>query len=216
MSSGLYNYNHVYKRWTSYYSQLMEDLNIDKLLLIDDAGDYFDFSIPIYKGAIPEDFAKVAMYRFDNNLGRYSTIDFPGWWRSFLFAYDIAQKFNYQKIIHIESDCYILSPRLIRRISEITDGWNSLYSRYYEFPETCVQVICEDSFEEFRKLKDKVSSQNYRVENFAELLIPFTNVIKEYNGDRLGEEKVLADLLDRSPHILANLDYIAQIKVKSD
>ena len=85
----------------------------------------------------------------------------------------------------------------------------------FNFPETCVQVICEDAYPLFDALKEKVTAQQFTMNEFAELTIPFTNVMKEFIGDRLGEERVLAGWLDHYPLLLSKLDFATQMNARS-
>jgi hypothetical protein len=116
---------------------------------------------------------------------------YPGWWRSFTYSIEIARKYDFNKIVHIESDFYILSDRLISFIRGLDRGWTSLFSAYYRFPETAVQVIAEDSFHKLELLYDEAISSQYTFGHFAELILPISNVIKDFVGDRIGEDNVL-------------------------
>jgi hypothetical protein len=205
-----------YKRWLNYYYPLMEELGADNLFFIDDGGREVELPVNTLLGNLPEQLSgNLHMYCFPNALGRLSDTDFPGWWRSFLFSMEIARKYGYKKFIHIESDCFLFTPRLLGMIRELKQGWSSLYSRYYGFPETCVQVICEDAYPLFDALKEKVTAQRFTMNEYAELTLPFTNVMKEFIGDRLGEESVLAGWLDHYPLLLSKLDFAAQMNARA-
>ncbi|PJJ22117.1 hypothetical protein CLU90_5427 [Janthinobacterium sp. 67] len=128
---------------------------------------------------------KNLIIRFDNNLGRQSGADYPGWWRSFLHSVKVANELGVDKIIHIESDAYIMTPRLVKFINEIESGWNVLWSPRYRFPETAIQVICRDQFEIFEKFKD--NHPDYSFPDIAERLLPFTAVHKQFKGDRYSD-----------------------------
>ena len=128
---------------------------------------------------------KNLIIRFDNNLGRQSGADYPGWWRSFLHSVKVANELGVNKIIHIESDAYIMTPRLVNFINEIESGWNVLWSPRYRFPETAIQVICRDQFEIFEKFKG--NHPDYSFPDIAERLLPFTAVHKQFKGDRYSD-----------------------------
>ncbi|OEZ81659.1 hypothetical protein JAB6_39230 [Janthinobacterium sp. HH104] len=128
---------------------------------------------------------KNLIIRFDNNLGRQSGADYPGWWRSFLHSVKVANELGVNKIIHIESDAYIMTPRLVDFINEIESGWNVLWSPRYRFPETAIQVICRDQFEIFEKFKE--NHPDYSFPDIAERLLPFTTVHKQFKGDRYSD-----------------------------
>lgn len=128
---------------------------------------------------------KNLIIRFDNNLGRQSGADYPGWWRSFLHSVNVANELGVDKIIHIESDAYIMTPRLVKFINEIESGWNVLWSPRYRMPETAIQVICRDQFAIFEKFKD--NHPDYSFPDIAEKLLPFTTVHKQFKGDRYSD-----------------------------
>lgn len=215
-SQSWFHQSNRYKRWLNYYYPLMDNLQADHLFLIDDGGTGSDLPVNLLQGPLPDQLtSNLNMYRFSGSLGRKSSVDFPGWWRSFLFSIDIARKYGYKKFIHIESDCFIFSPRLIETISQLQHGWSSLFSPYYNFPETCMQVICEDAYPLFDELKEKITARQYRMNEYAECTIPFTNVMKDFTGDRLGEENVLASWLDRHPLLLSKLDFACQMNARA-
>ena len=128
---------------------------------------------------------KNLIIHFDNNLGRQSGADYPGWWRSFLHSVQVANELGVDKIIHIESDAYIMTPRLVKFINEIESGWNVLWSPRYRFPETALQVICRDQFAIFEKFKN--DTPGLKFPDIAERLLPFTAVHKQFKGDRYSD-----------------------------
>ncbi|OEZ83749.1 hypothetical protein JAB8_43920 [Janthinobacterium sp. HH106] len=128
---------------------------------------------------------KNLIIHFDNNLGRQSGADYPGWWRSFLHSVKVANELGVDKIIHIESDAYIMTPCLVKFINEIESGWNVLWSPRYRMPETAIQVICRDQFAIFEKFKD--NHPDYSFPDIAEKLLPFTTVHKQFKGDRYSD-----------------------------
>src|SRR5947208_9785929 len=100
-----------YKRWLDYY----QDVPIDavKRVMIDDGSPFLPPAEIIRTVSSNAPLAAEQdtnlIIRFDNNLGRQSIKDYPGWWRSFLHSIKVAQELGADKIIHIESDAYILS-----------------------------------------------------------------------------------------------------------
>jgi len=202
-----------YKRWVDYYYPLLHELQADNMFLIDDCGLHGgQSSFYTIENELPPALNEtVNIYRFNTNLGRRSVIDFPGWWRSFLFSLEIAEKYGFDKIIHIESDFFIVSGRLKEYIRDLSNGWSSLFSHYHNFPETAVQVICRDAYSAFYGLKEKMERNNYTAEDFAENILPFTRVEKQFIGDRLGEESILTHWLDHRVAEFSRLDYLGQM-----
>lgn len=200
-----------YERWVKYYSPLLDELQAERMFLIDDGGkDYGD--INVISGDLPAEVTSVVnVYRFEETLGRRSVMDFPGWWRSFLFSIEIARKYGYDRIIHIESDFFILSDRLKEYIKNLENGWISMYSDHYSIPETGIQVICKDAFDIFTDFKEKHLNANYQMDQYAELILPFTHVNSSFIGDRLGNKRVINGWINKSPALLSRLDYIGQV-----
>lgn len=207
-----------YNRWANFYLPLLENLEVSHLFLIDDGGkDNITPAANILQGVLPDTLTDaINIYRFDATLGRNDLVDFPGWWRSFLFAIDIARKYGFRKMVHIESDFFMLSARLRNFVRDTNTGWTGLYSPHYNFPEPAFQIICEDAFEAFDALKDTVQGAGYHATEFAEGMIPFTAVRRDFIGDRLGEEMVLSRWIDHHASSLAKLDFIAQVGTVSD
>ena len=196
-----------YEKWIDYYSDLKRQLGFSQLFLIDDGSDSnkLEQNIAVYDAEnLPSSINdEISIIKFQTNKGRTSVFEYPGWWRSFLFSFEIATKYKYSKIIHIESDFFLLSSELISFINGSNKGWISLFSDFYQFPETAVQVICEDSYCLINDLKDKLIINGYLLNYPAEMIIPFTHV-------EIGEPEVLDEWI-KTEKYLNPLDYIGQV-----
>ncbi|WP_451987997.1 tetratricopeptide repeat protein [Azospirillum endophyticum] len=176
-----------YRIWLKYYRSSM--LAHHKMCMIDDGGKY------------NPDYGDLIFHRFENRLGRKSDTDFPGWWRSFLFSVEVAKREGCNKIVHIESDAFLLSNRIMIYIDSIQNGWISFWCRRWQMPESAIQVICEDNFDKLAKLSEHDPNSEFFLES-AESLLPFTKAIKVFKGDRYGE------YID---HIPDDADYVCQL-----
>ena len=178
-----------YRRWLDYYQDF--PLDVVKRLMIDDGSPYLPPADVIKTVSNTAPLASLEdrnlIIRFDDNLGRQSIKDYPGWWRSFLHSVEVARELGADKIIHIESDAYILSPRLRDFIDQTSTGWHVLWTQHNNFPETAIQVICRDQFEIFEDFKQKNPTLHFP--DMAEHMLPFTAVNKEFKGDRYSELK---------------------------
>lgn len=174
-----------YKPWLQYHRKIGLDGNF--ICLIDDGGSYCPRNINIFTpdGNSSSPNSPEFIYRFKNRLGRQSLTSYPGWWRSFFFATPLAMDLNMDRIIHIESDAYILSEKLIRHIQSISTGWTTLWSEHFRLPETAIQIICKDQFPKIAELSKH--SPEFLSGKFAENILPFTEVNKSFVGDRYGE-----------------------------
>lgn len=205
-----------YKKWINYYLKLMADLHVDYIFLIDDGSLNFtlenfpEVEIHYGKNALPTTLSKkVNIITFKDHLGRASQYDYRGWWRSFTYSIKIAEKYGFKKIVHIESDFYVVSDRLTSYIQSLNEGWTSLFSSEFDFPETAVQIICQDSFHLLENVRSTVEASNYTMSQIAEKYLPFTNVCKKYHGDRL-VLKVLKQYLTGENGI-DKLDYYGEL-----
>jgi len=178
-----------YKRWLDYYQDF--PLDVVKRLMIDDGSPYLPPAEVIKTVPSTAPLAslqdKNLIIRFDDNLGRQNIKDYPGWWRSFLHSVEVARELGADKIIHIESDAYILSPRLRDFLDQTRSGWHVLWTQHNNFPETAIQVICRDQFEIFEDFKRKNPTLHFP--DMAEHMLPFTSVNREFKGDRYSELK---------------------------
>lgn len=176
-----------YRRWLDYYRH--GPIAADKVILVDDGSPWLP--PPDIIRTVPPDAATSLpgnasmIVRFDDNLGRHSVSAYPGWWRSFLHSVQLARELGADKIIHIESDAYILSPRLADFINGVDNGWHVLWTERYQFPETAIQVICRDQFDAFEHFKSHHPDFDYG--DLAEHILPFTDVHRQFTGDRYSE-----------------------------
>lgn len=197
------SYQLRYQKWIDYYLNM--PFSKDKeLFVIDDGSDketYLNF-----KGTIinEEDLSnrpqlgKVNLIRFkerkgitgDSNNILYSMGGFRlGWYRSFFQSIHIAEAYGYDKIVHIESDAYLITQKACDVIESQNSEWSALWCPKYRFPETSFQIICKDKFETFKKYAFlPLESYNNRQ---AESTFPFSNIIKSLVGDRYGESTVM-------------------------
>jgi glycosyltransferase involved in cell wall biosynthesis len=192
-----------YRRWLEAIRS--SELEYDDILFVDDGSpvlpDWADTEIASgnVDGNPP---AKILLYHFLDNLGRKAIFDFPGWYRSFAFAGRYAQTHGFKKVIHIESDSFLIGTRLQRYLNEVLSGWVALWCPVHQLPESAIQVIAGDSIDKYADLvithpHDKLIGCEF------ELQLPFDLVEKRFTGDRYGEYL---------PFIPGNAEYAVQVK----
>lgn len=173
--------------WYKYFSS--SSLIYDKLLILDDSSPILPVWKDVHNIVSPftkEPREKNLLISLRPHLGRPGVLDYPGWFRSFSFAAKYAVKFNYSKVIHIESDAYFISKRLFLYTNSLQKGWVSLWCSLYQFPETAIQIICEDQLLNFYKTT-QLNYNSYFKNKAIEECLPFTSIAKEYKGDRYNE-----------------------------
>jgi len=212
--NGSANASNRYTKWIDYYETHTERFGTDYLFLIDDGS----AAIPSSSRYAVHDAhnlparlnKRINFFHFPDNLGRSSVHEYPGWWRSFIFSMALANVYGMRKIIHIESDFFIVSDRLASYIKSVETGWTALYSQHYKFAETGIQIITSDSFPAFERVALQIQNNGYQAAGIAEKTLPFTQVNQEFVGDRFGELDILEDwIAERS--LPAHVDYVGQV-----
>ena len=153
---------------------------------------------------------KLVIISIRPHLGRPGHTAYPGWWRSFLSSSLVASLNNYEKIIHIESDFYVISKKMTDYLMSLTSGWHTAWCKRHKFIETGIQVICKDALPSFENFKEKnFSNWKPLCKRTAEGIIKdFSTVFDmSFVGDRLGEFK---------HDILGPIDYYGQLTREND
>jgi hypothetical protein len=204
-------YQKRYQKWIDYYND--HPFSDDKhLMLIDDCSN-LDFLTDERVTSFHEDqlgnlhsLSKINLYTFYERKGlnwSHNSANNEGWWRSFCAALNIAEEYGFEKIVHIESDAFLISKRVFDHIEDLKSGWTAFWAPKYYFPESCVQVICKDQFESFKEFSS-CGHHELSKKGLAEKIIPFTDVERRFVGDRYGE------LVDEQ---MEGLDYFCQTKL---
>jgi hypothetical protein len=181
-----YNWDQRYTIWLKGIRS--SNIHFDQILIVDDASptvpEWSDVTV-LGPGDPLQTQAELVFYRFDEHLGRRAVSDFPGWVRSFFFAAEFAEANGHEKILHLESDAFLISPRIQNWVNELRDGWTSLWCPRHRRPESGIQIIAGSAMQTY---KDFASQP---VEALAgaviETTLPFTHVESGFIGDRYGE-----------------------------
>jgi hypothetical protein len=172
------------------------NLEVDTLLIPDDGSPELPNwdGVTVLKGELPdqEPDTRGVIYSFPDNLGRQAIYVYPGWYRSFMFAAKYAKKYGYEKVIHLESDAFIISERMQDYINSLTDGWMTFWCPRYQLPETSIQVIAGAALAEYASMADapyELFSGRPADPNPSQGMswLPFNLVNKSFTGDRYGE-----------------------------
>src|SRR5437763_1682483 len=127
-------------------------LDYTQILLVDDGSpflpDWTDTTVVHEGTAIPRD-APIVLYHFAANLGRPARTDYPGWYRSFSFAARYAEEAAFEKIIHLESDAFLISWRAVDYFNSVESGWIAMWVPRHDFAESAIQIIAADALDSF-------------------------------------------------------------------
>ena len=186
------------RQWSGRYQRWLKairssSLRYDAILLVDDGSP----TLPDWPGAniftdddgtiIQNGSSPLMMFHFRNHLGRKATFDFPGWYRSFAFAGRFAAAAGFEKIIHIESDAFLIGSRVQHHFNQITAGWTALWCPLYGgYAESGLQVIAGDAVKRFAMLEQSHPHDHLIGKEF-ERQLPFDIVETRFKGSRYGE-----------------------------
>jgi hypothetical protein len=146
-------WNTRYRRWIDAVRR--SGLIVDQILIVDDASeilpDWPDLQI-IEENSDLTPKMSIALFHFNEHLGRESVIVCPGWYRSFGFGAIFAQANGFDKVIHIESDAFLITHRIVNYINNLNEGWIGFWCQRWKFPEPAIQVISGDSIAMYRSV----------------------------------------------------------------
>ena len=164
------------------------DIEHDHVLLVDDASpvlpEWRDTHVTscLHDVLVP---GGVTVYRYDRRLGRQGRNIYPGWYRSFCFAARFAELHKFEKVVHIESDGFIITSRMQQYINAVKDEWVAPAIQSHAMPESAIQIIAGSGLESWFKFA-RIPYSNI-VGTAAENILPFTLVEGGFIGSRYGE-----------------------------
>jgi hypothetical protein len=194
-----------YRKWVDYFASSW--LEFDQMLVVDDGSpvlpEWPEFEV-LTELPAQRPSAKNVLFHFSNNLGRQGIFQYPGWFRSFGFAARYAKAYQFTKVIHIESDAYLMSARIFDFVNNCQTGWTTFWCPRWQCEESAIQVICQDHLEAFLNITQQDYDAVY-AGKFLDKMLPYTSVRKDFVGDRYAEG---------SGSIPVNVDYICQFPIE--
>lgn len=106
-------------------------------------------------------------------------------WRH-LYTTKILIALGYEKIIYVDSDCFLVSQRMVDHIRDIKSGWTAFWIQKYSFPSAELHVLCKDAFPTFLEFADPPFG--YYLGKLMEKTLPFTHIEMGMRVDRWGED----------------------------
>lgn len=182
-------------KWLDFYESLLPYLGVDKVIFVDDcsaidavrilSGNIYTPDFQLLEPATKRPWLDIV--RCEKHLGRKPVKDYPYFWRGVGMIPDVIARYGLSKLIFIESDCYLLTPRIIDFIRRLNSGYCAFWSARYQMPESALTVLCQDQFERFSGFCNNLDTERYSGRP-AELVLPFTHYITSgFCGDRYGE-----------------------------
>lgn len=151
-------------------------------------------------------FPQIKIIRYDEHFDRPSHLDYKYLWRA---VFDLQNYFNeYEKIIYMDNDFYILSDKMFNYINDLKDSWTTFWCKMHQFPETGCHIILKNDPNYTNFIKDLTLQNFINLYNNScmENTLPVSKIEKSFNGDRFGELK--------DPPKLDGLDFWAQAKLE--
>jgi hypothetical protein len=179
-------WNQRYRRWLQ--AIRTSGVQYDQLLLVDDGSavlpEWPDADIISDEMRLVSD-APVAFYHHARHLGRHDILDFPGWYRSFALAARWATVGGFTRVVHVESDAFLISDAAVNYVNGVQDAWIAMLCPRHQMPESAIQVMAGSGFARYAEYVAGAYEQLRHQSH--ELLIPFTHIEHGLIGDRYGE-----------------------------
>lgn len=187
-------------QWIDYIMSIKPHLKFDEIYYVDNASN--PDLLECFEKHINQYQLKNFIYieKCKTRLLRNSDHGYGYWYSAFGKAVTHASLTGFSRIVHIDTDVYLLDKDICTRVNNLITGWTCFWSEMHQYPESTFQVIGKDQYKEVYEFMTRDFLKFYP-NGLAELEIPWTNVIKEFKGDRYGEKN-----LEQTP----DMDYYAQ------
>lgn len=173
-------------KWLRYYIPMMnKELKFDQMYFVDNASSSENVEKLLAEIRQQGQF-NINFYFREVHLPRWEMHAYGYWYVAFAKAVEYAMKNGFDKIVHIDTDVYLLNQRICDYVNSLNSGWTSMWCGMYNYPESTFQVICKDQFEKAHRWFTEDFLQFYP-KDIAETRIPWTHVEKGFKGDRYGE-----------------------------
>jgi glycosyltransferase involved in cell wall biosynthesis len=179
-------WNSRYRKWINGIQG--SSLEFDQIMMVDDGSpvlpDWNDLTILSAESDV-ESNGKLILVHFPDNLGRRPGHNYPGWYRSYAFAAEYAKHRGFDKVIHIESDSFVIGNAIAALFNNVENSWIALWDSFWEMPETAVQVAAGKGIDDYF-LATRPPYSEY-ADKVIERVLPFTQIIKNLKGGKYPE-----------------------------
>ena len=179
------------KKFLLYYAPLKEEIGFQKFLLVDNGSSEDAIFQLMTDSKIADAAISPELYRFDSSLFRGGNGEnYPYVWRAYYHLEHLMHQ-DWEKILIIDSDSFILSPRLAHLIRDSDKGFHTLWSKIHNYPASEISWICRDSFPILLDwMKTPWETRSKEGKRF-ETEVPYTDIHAHEGlvGDRYGFEE---------------------------
>ena len=149
--------------------------------------------------------AHISIVRALKNYPRGTNNDYPYYWRWVYFFQTLFDVFEYDKVLAIDNDFFMLSDRMKDWAFGVDSGWSSVWDSTHNWPEPAFQIVTRcRAYLDFVNEKPFIERNNSPEAMEREL--PFTFVQKAFHGGRFSERGL--------PSIPDGADYAANVLLK--
>ncbi len=170
----------LFAKYLNFYEAIQEQLGIAQIVVV-------------LNGCVVT--KKSPFFRFvaySDLLPRGLGYHYPYGWRMLYTARMFLHE--YDKIIFLDVDGFILTKRLANWVRDLNTGWQALWCPKYKFPDANLMVLCKDSFDDFRHFTRGDYTDHLGL--CMEKTLPFTHIERSFNADRYGEWRAPSEGVD--------------------
>lgn len=171
-------------RYLDYYSELKDKLGFSHIFLGDNDSSVGNCAELYFKAKDTE----FSFLHLGEHIERGPGFVYPHLWRG-LYSLRRVIGAGYDKIILIDSDCFVLTQKAADYIKGLTSGWTTLWCPKYNFPEAAIQVLCRDAYPVYYSFINQCEWGARPTDSPMEILLPFTHTEMSLKCDRWGEER---------------------------
>ncbi len=176
-------------KYLEYYGNLRDQLGFERMVFADNGSSEENRSKLMTWARIAG--LDVTMLTFDPIAeipAKVGVFHYPYCWRG-LYAMEMMIDAGFDKIINIDSDCFVLTQKAADYIKGLDSGWTTFWCRKYRFPENAAHILCKDAFPRFLDFTRECKWEDRATDKPMEKVLPFTHIDKELSCDRWGESK---------------------------
>lgn len=135
-------------KFYEYYGQkeVMDALGLlpGDIWVVDNASESLE--LDALKSSLKARYEESLRYKvYEKHYSRTAHLEYPYCWRALYFARELFQEYDYEKVIYMNNDSYIISEKMMEAVKNIETGYYTPYCKKHNFPECEIQIICKDS-----------------------------------------------------------------------
>ncbi len=167
-------------KFLHYYYAIQDRLGFEQVYITMNGGGGSHIQQLLYR------YPEVTLLRHPH-LFRGKGHDYLPCWRT-THDWRLAIQDDYEKLICVDDDTFILSNKLITHVKGMKSGWEAMYCPMYDIPETGLHILCQDAFPKYYEYLKVPWRQRNDKKTMIETTLPY-DVNKGFSCDRWGERR---------------------------